>query len=123
MIEFKPVRLEDKQIIERHTMPSGILNCDLAFANMYCWQAMYHSAWAVIDGFLVIRFHIGGSEKIGYKIREAQKNKIPYMLVVGEKEAETDSVSVRTRKGTDGGAMSVDEFVQMICEEIREKRR
>ena len=36
MIEFKPVRLEDKQIIERHTMPSGILNCDLAFANMYC---------------------------------------------------------------------------------------
>ena len=41
----------------------------------------------------------------------------------GEKEAETDSVSVRTRKGTDGGAMSVDEFVQMICEEIREKRR
>ena len=61
MIEFKPVRLEDKQIIERHTMPSGILNCDLAFANMYCWQAMYHSAWAVIDGFLVIRFHIGGS--------------------------------------------------------------
>ena len=65
MIEFKPVRLEDKQIIERHTMPSGILNCDLAFANMYCWQAMYHSAWAVIDGFLVIRFHIGGSEKIG----------------------------------------------------------
>ena len=54
MIEFKPVRLEDKQIIERHTMPSGILNCDLAFANMYCWQAMYHSAWAVIDGFLVI---------------------------------------------------------------------
>ena len=36
--------------------------------------------------------------------------KIPYMLVVGEKEAETDSVSVRTRKGTDGGAMSVDEF-------------
>ena len=48
--------------------------------------------------------------------------KIPYMLVVGEKEAETDSVSVRTRKGTDGGAMSVDEFVQMICEEIREKK-
>ena len=56
MIEFKPVRLEDKQTIERYTMPSGIYNCDLAFANMYCWQAMYHSAWAVIDGFLVIRF-------------------------------------------------------------------
>ena len=43
MIEFKPVRLEDKQTIERYTMPSGIYNCDLAFANMYCWQAMYLS--------------------------------------------------------------------------------
>lgn len=66
MIEFKPVRLEDKPAIERYTMPSGICNCDLAFANMYCWQAIYHSAWAVVDGFLVIRFHIGGGEKIGY---------------------------------------------------------
>lgn len=66
MIEFKPVRLEDRQVIERHTMPSGITNCDLAFANMFCWQAMYHSAWAVIEGFLVIRFQIGGGEKIGY---------------------------------------------------------
>lgn len=66
MIEFKPVRLEDRPVIERYTMPSGITNCDLAFANMYCWQAMYHSAWAEIDGFLVIRFQIGGGEKIGY---------------------------------------------------------
>ena len=39
MIEFKPVRLEDRAVIERYTMPSGICNCDLAFANMYCWQA------------------------------------------------------------------------------------
>lgn len=66
MIEFKPIRLEDKAVIERYTMPSGICNCDLAFANMFCWQFMYHSAWAEIGGFLVIRFHIGGGEKIGY---------------------------------------------------------
>ena len=44
MIEFKPVRLEDKQTIERYTMPSGIYNCDLAFANMYCWQALWYIA-------------------------------------------------------------------------------
>ena len=66
MIEFKPVRLEDKQTIERYTMPSGICNCDLAFANMYCWQAVFHSAWAEIGGFLVIRFQIDGGERIGY---------------------------------------------------------
>ena len=45
MIEFKPVRLEDRAVIERYTMQSGICNCDLAFANMYCWQQVYHSAW------------------------------------------------------------------------------
>ena len=56
MIDFKPVRLGDRAVIERYTMPSGICNCDLAFANMYCWQAVFHSAWAEIGGFLVIRF-------------------------------------------------------------------
>lgn len=66
MIEFHPIRLEDRAIIERYTLPSDITNCDLAFANMFCWQAIYHSAWAEIGGFLVIRFHIGGGEKIGY---------------------------------------------------------
>lgn len=66
MIEFKPIRLEDRPRIERYTMPSDISNCDLAFANMFCWQFMYRSAWAEIEGFLVIRFHIDGGEKIGY---------------------------------------------------------
>lgn len=66
MIEFHPIRLEDRATIERYTMPSGICNCDLAFANMFCWLPVYHSAWAVIDGFLVIRFHIDGGDRIGY---------------------------------------------------------
>lgn len=66
MIDFKPVRLGDRAVIERYTMPSGICNCDLAFANMYCWQAVFHSAWAEIGGFLVIRFQIDGGERIGY---------------------------------------------------------
>ncbi|MDE6507953.1 MAG: GNAT family N-acetyltransferase [Alistipes sp.] len=66
MIEFHPVRLADRAAIERYTMPSGIRNCDLAFANMFCWQAVYRSAWAVVEGFLVVRFQIGGGPKIGY---------------------------------------------------------
>ena len=56
------------------------------------------------------------NEKIGYKIREAQMQKIPYMLVVGDKEAGT--VSVRTRAGVDLGAMPLDEFMAKIGEEI-----
>ncbi len=66
MIEFQPVRLEDRATIERFTMSSDITNCDLSFSNMYCWQEVYHSAWAVVDGFLVIRFQIDGGERLGY---------------------------------------------------------
>ena len=58
------------------------------------------------------------SEKLGYKIREAQMQKIPYMLVVGDKEAEAGTVSVRTRAGVDLGAMPLDEFMAKIGEEI-----
>ena len=60
------------------------------------------------------------AEKIGYKIREARLNKLPYMLVVGANEEETKTVSVRKR-GEDGdlGAMELSTFVNKICEEIR----
>lgn len=66
MIQFHPIRIEDRARIERYTMPSGIVSCDLSFANMFCWQGVYRSAWAEVDGFLVIRFHIGGGAEVGY---------------------------------------------------------
>ena len=59
------------------------------------------------------------SEKIGYKIREAQLQKIPYMLVVGDKECDNQTVSVRCRKEGDMGAMSVADFAAMACEKDR----
>ena len=58
------------------------------------------------------------SEKLGYKLREAQLQKIPYMLVVGDKEAEEGTVSVRKRGHGDQGSMSVADFVELIKEEI-----
>lgn len=61
------------------------------------------------------------AEKIGYKIREAQMNKIPYMLVVGAKEEEAGLVSVRSRFAGDEGQKSIDEFVAAIKEEIDAK--
>ena len=57
-------------------------------------------------------------EKIGYKIREAQLQKIPYMLVIGDKEVEAGTVGIRKRQEGDIGAMGIDEFVQKIKEEI-----
>ena len=60
-------------------------------------------------------------EKIGYKIREAQLQKIPYMLILGEKEVEVNAVGVRKRKEGDIGQMSIENFVSMISKEIEEK--
>ncbi len=59
------------------------------------------------------------NEKIGYKIREAQLEKVPYMFVVGDKEAEAGTVAVRSRKDGDQGAQSLAEIVAKISEEIK----
>jgi threonyl-tRNA synthetase len=62
------------------------------------------------------------NEKIGYKIREAQMNKIPFMLVIGDKEMEEGTLSVRRRGEGDLGAKSVDEVIEMIMNEIETKK-
>ena len=62
------------------------------------------------------------NEKIGYKIREAQVQKTPYTLVIGDKEIETNSVSVRKRGVGEMGAQPVDEFIAQLLEEIKEKK-
>ena len=59
------------------------------------------------------------NEKIGYKIREAQSLKIPYMLVIGDKEAEAGQVAVRTRAGGDNGAMPLDAFTETLLSQIK----
>ena len=63
------------------------------------------------------------AEKVGYKIREAQLQKIPYMLIVGEKEMETGTVSVRSRKNGDLGSVKVEEFIKNALEEIQTKAK
>lgn len=60
-------------------------------------------------------------EKVGYKIREAQLKKIPYMLIIGDKEVENSSVSVRDRKEGDLGNMSFEDFLSKIIKDIKDK--
>jgi len=62
------------------------------------------------------------NEKIGKKIREAQLQKIPYMLIVGEKEVQSNSVGVRHRTRGDLGALNLDSFIKDLIEERKEKR-
>lgn len=63
------------------------------------------------------------NEKIGYKIREAQMDKVPFMLILGDKEIEAGTVSVRSRKEGDMGAMGTDELISMLCKQIETKQR
>jgi threonyl-tRNA synthetase len=63
------------------------------------------------------------SEKLGYKIREAQMQKIPYMLVVGDRDMENGTVSVPTRSGEDLGAMTMEAFMAKCAEEIATKAK
>lgn len=62
------------------------------------------------------------AEKIGYKIRKAQMEKIPYMLIIGDKETETESVAVRDRAEGDKGVVPFEKFLQYVIEEIKSKR-
>ena len=66
MLRFQPITPADRATIERYTLRGASQNCDYAFANMVCWQALYRSEWAEHEGFLLIRFRIDGGEQIGY---------------------------------------------------------
>jgi len=71
-----------------------------------------------------LRVHLDDrSEKVNLKIRDAQLQKVPYMLVIGDREAQTDQVSVRNRKHGDQGAQSVDQFLAGIQNLIETKAR
>ncbi|MCH8326418.1 MAG: threonine--tRNA ligase, partial [Bacteroidetes bacterium] len=61
------------------------------------------------------------NEKIGYKIRECEKNKIPYMLIVGEREQTAGNISVRKHKEGDKGTLSLNDFIDNITYEIKNK--
>ena len=64
----------------------------------------------------------GRSEKMGYKIREARLNRVPYLLIVGAKEEEEQKVSVRSRFAGDEGQCGLEEFIEQIKEEVEAKK-
>ncbi len=63
------------------------------------------------------------NEKIGYKIREAQMEKVPYMIVIGDKEMENRAVAVRSRKSGDLGSMQLNDFMEKVLEEVRTRAK
>ncbi len=84
----------------------------------------HEAAMAVVEKFERAGLRVTAdrrSEKLGYKLREAQLEKVPYMLVMGDKEIEEGTVGVRKRGQGDIGAMSVDEFLSLVLKENAEK--
>lgn len=72
-IDFKPITIDDKEVITSFTLPSPLRNCDLAFSNMCSWRFLYLSEYAVYKNFLLIRFYI----------EEKNKKRIAYMRPIG----------------------------------------
>jgi threonyl-tRNA synthetase len=62
-------------------------------------------------------------EKVGFKIREHTLQRVPYLLVAGDREAGSNTLAVRTRSGKDLGAMSVDSLIQKLSQEIASRGR
>ena len=89
-----------------------ITDRQIAYANELCEKMKEKGIRVSVDD---------RSEKIGYKIREAQMEKVPYMLVVGEKEMEAGQVAVRRRDKGDIGAIEADEFIATVVNDIAEK--
>jgi threonyl-tRNA synthetase len=63
------------------------------------------------------------NEKIGFKIREHTINRVPYLVVIGDKEVEAQSIAVRTRRGEDLGTMSLTAFVERLNEDVAKRSR
>lgn len=65
-IPFKPIELEDKEIITSFTIPSNYKNCDYSFANICSWRFLYDSEFAIVEGHLLIRFRIENKTRVAY---------------------------------------------------------
>lgn len=73
-IPFKPIGIEDKDIITSFTIPSNYKNCDYSFANICSWRFLYDSEFAIVDGSLLIRFWIENKTRVAYMTPTGQGN-------------------------------------------------
>ena len=99
---YAPVQVKLLPIADRH----------LDYLNDLCAKLQAAGIRAEVDA---------RSEKIGYKIRSAQMEKIPYMLVAGDKDIENNQVSIRSRSKGELGSMSFDAFLSLLQQEIADK--
>jgi threonyl-tRNA synthetase len=112
-------------LIEHHSgaMPAWLAPVQVAVLNISEGQADYAAQVAKTLQNQGLRVQLDlHNEKITYKIRKHSLQKLPYILVVGDKEKEAGAVAVRARGNQDLGAMSLESFVQRLVQDIADKR-
>ena len=107
-MDFRPIRIADKQLLQHYTFADGTRNCDMGFANIYCWQDTYHSEIAEYGGFLLIRFIYGNGET-------------GYMQPIGEGDAKDVVARLREDAAQRGCALRIVGITrQQWCEHMEE---
>ena len=83
MIQFKDIELEDKELITSFTLNSPRQNCDLSFSNLCSWRFLYNTKFAVMDGFLLLKFWAEGELVYMMPIGNGDLNKVLNALKIG----------------------------------------
>merc|ERR1712000_158303 len=103
--------------------PTWLAPTQVAILNITDIQRDYCQNLAKKWDSLGYRVNADLRNEIGFKIREHTLNKVPYLVVVGDKEVDNNAVAVRTRKGEDLGTMSVDDFEKLLAADVERKGR
>ena len=88
MIRFREIRVDDRSIFEGYACGAEVRNCDMAFANIFCWQPFYRSEWALVEDFLVVRFRLGGGERLAYMQPLSRDGSLDFSSIVPLLEAD-----------------------------------
>jgi histidyl-tRNA synthetase len=117
------IRVEGTSTLHAWTMESSAIKGQITAPTPDNWNAPAKAVVATLEaGGLRVSLD-ARVEKIGYKIREAQLQQVPYMLVMGDREVAEGQVAVRSRRGGDLGARSVDQFLDDARREVQQKGR
>ena len=125
----KDGQMEDSYILSDFYLEREFTDAELRLlidGLLFSKHIAYSQCKELVEKLKAVNIHAEAdcrSEKLGYKIREAQLQKIPYMLVIGDRDMEAGTVSVRTRKGDDLGAMTPEAFISKCLMEIATKSK
>lgn len=104
MIPFKDIELQDKELITSYTLNSPRQNCDLSFSNLCSWRFLYHTKFAILDGFLLLKFWSGGE--------------LVYMMPIGNGDLNKVLDALKEDARQEGGSLCLLGICEGMCSEL-----